>query len=151
QELLGRINLLDEQVAALPVKPEKAEEIQNAEGLRRKRDAAQTDFVRFQADLATKYGVAAGAVYDLARVQAQLREDAALLAWLDLDEQAKPADPKGDHWACLVRHRGAPIWIRLPGTGPSGAWTEEDDRLAVQARRALANRPTDAAGAWKDV
>src|SRR5262249_18262631 len=84
-------------------------------------------------------------------IQAQLGEDAALLAWVDLSDQARRADPKGDHWACLVRHRGAPVWVRLRGTGPDGAWTDEDDRLAVRVRRALAHRPTDAAGPWNDL
>jgi hypothetical protein len=95
--------------------------------------------------------VAAGEVYDLPRIQAQLREDAALLAWVDLDDQTKRADPKGDHWACLVRHRGEPVWVRLQGTGPDGAWTDQDDRLASRVRGALASRPTDAARPWNDL
>src|SRR5262249_57057354 len=104
------------------------------------------EFVRLQADLASRHGGAAGEVYDLPRIQAQLREDAALLAWVDLSDQDERADPKGDHWACLVRHRGDPVWARLPGTGPNGAWTDEDDRLAFRVRRALAGRPTGPAG-----
>jgi len=146
QELLGRLDVLDRQVAALPAgaggKP--------GGELRRQRDTAQAEFVRFQADLAARYGVAAGEVYDLPRIQAQLREDAALLAWVDLDDQARRADPKGDHWACLVRRRGAPVWVRLPGTGPDRAWTDEDDRLTARTRRAFARRPADADGQWKE-
>jgi CHAT domain-containing protein/tetratricopeptide (TPR) repeat protein len=151
QEMLGRLDLLDRQVAALPAGGGADTGGEAAEGLRQQRDAAQTEFVRFQADLAAGYGVAAGEVYDLPRIQAQLREDAALLAWVDLSDQAKRADPKGDHWACLVRHRGAPVWVRLPGTGPDGAWTDEDDRLAARARRAFAKRPADGAGQWNDL
>jgi CHAT domain-containing protein len=142
QELLGRLDRLDRQVAALPA---------GANELRRQRDTAQAEFVRFQADLAARYGVAAGEVYDLPHIQARLREDAALLAWLDLDDQAKRADPKGDHWACLVRHRGAPVWVRLSGSGPDGAWTDEDDRLRFRTRRAFARRPADADGQWKEL
>src|SRR5262249_50665632 len=74
QELLGRLDLLDRQVASLRAGG-------GADELRRRRDAAQTEFVRFQADLAGRYGVAAGEVYDLPRIQSQLREDTALLAW----------------------------------------------------------------------
>jgi CHAT domain-containing protein/tetratricopeptide (TPR) repeat protein len=145
QELIGRLDLLDRQVAVLPAGPGTADE------LRRQRDAAQAEFVRLQADLAARYGVAAGQVYDLPRIQAQLPEDAALLAWVDLSDQARQADQKGDHWACLVRHRGAPVWVRLHGTGPGGAWNDEDDRLAVRVRRALADRPTEASGPWNDL
>src|SRR5262249_56848731 len=117
----------------------------------RQRDAAQADFVRFQADLAARYGVAAGEVYDLARIQAALREDAALLAWVDLADQATRADPKGDHWACLVRHRGAPVWVRLPGTGRGGAWTNDDDWLAARSRDAFAQRPVEPDAPWKEL
>jgi CHAT domain-containing protein/tetratricopeptide (TPR) repeat protein len=151
QELLGRLDLLDRQVAALPAGPGAGAGGPTAGELRRQRDAAQAELARFQADLAARYGVAAGAVYDLPRIQARLREDAALLAWVHLSDQAKRADPKGDHWACVVRHRGAPVWVRLRGSGPDGAWTDEDGELAPRVLRALANRPTDAAGQWQDL
>jgi CHAT domain-containing protein/tetratricopeptide (TPR) repeat protein len=152
QELLGRLDVLDRQVAALLAGGGKDAGSRTVDELRRHREAAQTEFVRFQADLASRYGVAAGQVYDLPRIQAKLPEDAALLAWVDLPDQARWADPKGDHWACLLRHRGVPRWVRLAGTGAQGAWTDEDDRLAARARRAFATRPTDAAaGGWKDL
>ena len=151
QELLGRLDLLDRQVAALPADGGTDAERKAADELRRQRDAAQAEFVRFQADLASRYGVPAGEVYDLAHIQARLREDTALLAWVDLSDQDRRADPKGDHWACLVRHRGAPVWVRLSGTGPDGAWNDEDDRLPARARVAFGNRPADRAGQWNDL
>jgi CHAT domain-containing protein/tetratricopeptide (TPR) repeat protein len=144
QELLGRLDLLDRQVAGAPGGA-------GVDDLRRRRDEAQLELVRFQADLAARYGVAAGEVYPLARAQERLPEGAALLAWLDLSDMAKRTDPQGDHWACLVRRRGAPVWVRLRGTGPDGAWTEGDDRLAVQVRRAFAARPGASKGEWKDL
>jgi CHAT domain-containing protein/tetratricopeptide (TPR) repeat protein len=151
QELLGRLDSLDRQVAALPAGQGTDAERRAAHELRRQRDAAQAEFVRFQTDLASRYGVAVGEVYDLTHIQAQLREDTALVAWLDLSDQDRRVDPKGDHWACLVRHRGAPVWVRLSGTGPDGAWTDEDDRLPGRARLAFGNRPTEGAGQWKDL
>jgi CHAT domain-containing protein/tetratricopeptide (TPR) repeat protein len=146
QELLGRLDFLDRRVAALT-----AGGGADADELRRQRDAAEAEFARFQADLASRYGVKAGEVYELACIQCQLPEDAALLAWVDLPDQDKRADPKGDHWACLVRRQGAPVWVRLPGTGADGAWTDDDDRLAARVRRAFARRPTDGAGQWDDL
>jgi CHAT domain-containing protein/tetratricopeptide (TPR) repeat protein len=147
QELLGRLDLLGRQVAALPA----GGGGKAADELRRQREAAQAEFVRFQADLASRYGVAAGEVFDLPRIQAQLREDAALLAWVDLSDQDRRADLKGDHWACLVRPRGAPVWVRLAGTGLDGTWTDEDDQLAARARRAFASRPAEPNGPWQDL
>jgi CHAT domain-containing protein/tetratricopeptide (TPR) repeat protein len=144
QELVGRLDLLDRQIAG----PAGGA---GADDLRRRRDEAQMQLVRFQADLAARYGVAAGEVYDLARIQERLPDGAALLAWVDLSDQAKRTDPQGDHWACVVRRRGAPVWARLRGTGTGGAWTEDDDRLAVRARRAFAARPGAPKGEWKDL
>jgi CHAT domain-containing protein/tetratricopeptide (TPR) repeat protein len=149
QELLGRLDFLDRQIAALPAGEGADAERKAADELRGQRDAAEAEFVRFQADLASRYGVAAGEVYDLAHVQAQLRADTALLAWVDLSDQDRRADPKGDHWACLVRRRRAPIWVRLSGTGPAGAWTDEDDQLPARVRRACGERPSEGAGQWK--
>jgi CHAT domain-containing protein len=150
QELLGRLDFLDRQVAALSVGGG-ADTAKSVKELRQQRDAAQTEFVRFQADLAERYGVAAGAVYDLSRIQTQLPEDAALIGWVDLSDQDKRTDPKGDHWACLVRRRGTPVWVRLLGTGKDGAWTDEDDQLPIRVRRAFARRPTKGAGSWKEL
>jgi CHAT domain-containing protein/Tfp pilus assembly protein PilF len=150
QELLARLDLCDRQVAALPAdKGTDAEP--KAAALLRQRDAAQADLVSYQADLAKRYGPAAGEVYSLRRIQAQLPEDAALLAWVDLDDLDKRADAKGDHWACLVRRKGAPVWVRLPGTGADGAWTGDDDRLVGRVRRAFAVRPGQADVQWREL
>jgi CHAT domain-containing protein len=115
------------------------------------RAAAQAELARMLADPTAKFGVAGGQVYELSRIQKQLPEDAALVAWVDLGKAPAPANPRGDHWACVVRRQGAPDWIQLPGTGADGAWTDEDDWCIVRARRAFARRPSDASGKWKEL
>lgn len=114
------------------------------------RETAQAELARLLTDPAAKFGVAGGQVYDLARIQEQLADDAALVAWVDLPLGPSWADPRGDHWGCVIRRRGAPHWVRLPGTGTSGAWTQEDDQRNKQAGRAIARRPQDTTGLWKD-
>jgi CHAT domain-containing protein/tetratricopeptide (TPR) repeat protein len=151
RELLDRLEALDRRLTAALAESRADASGLNGDNLRQQRDVAQAEFARFQADRAARYGVTAGEVYDLPRIQSQLRDDAALLGWVDLSDQGRRADPKGDHWACLLRHRGAPVLLRLTGTGPDGAWTEEDDRLAVSSRRAFASRPGDASSRWKDL
>jgi CHAT domain-containing protein len=126
--------------------PERARQLDD---LARRRGAAQVAVSEFEAELARKYGPAAGEVYDLAAVQARLPADAALLAWVDLPARAA-ADPAGDHWACVVRHQGEPTWIKLSGTGPEGAWTTNDTRLARRLAQVLAQPPQGAA-AWPDL
>jgi serine/threonine protein kinase/CHAT domain-containing protein/tetratricopeptide (TPR) repeat protein len=149
QALLEKLDALDRRIAGLRTMGT------DAEADRRKaevdRDTAQAELVRALAAPVAKQGVPAGRVYDLAEIQQQLPEDAALLAWIDLPNCPKWADPKGDHWACLVRRRGEPVWVQLPGTGANRSWTNADEKLASGARSAFAARPNDPTGEWKDV
>lgn len=112
--------------------------------MRRRRDWSASG-----AELAAKYGVAAGKIYDLQRIQQRLPPDAALVAWVDVAGNPKFRDPEGAHWACAVRHRGEPIWIRL--TGANGAWRPEDDGLSTKVRGTLGDRSDIARGSWKDL
>jgi CHAT domain-containing protein/tetratricopeptide (TPR) repeat protein len=139
QALLARLNVLDRRVELLRDAGPEAERKKAGED----RDAAQAELVRFQAELAARYGMSAGRVYEPDRIQKQLPEDAALLGWVDLPAEPKWHDPKGDHWACLVKRQGDPVWVQLTGSGPKGEWTEEDDQLPAKARRAFAARPDD--------
>jgi CHAT domain-containing protein/tetratricopeptide (TPR) repeat protein len=151
QALLGKLNRFDSQIAALLGTTEVTAAVQQkAEEVRKQRDTVQTDFAQLQADLAAKYGVAAGEVYDLARIQVQLRADAALLAWVDIQGQPKSADPSGEHWVCVVRHRGSPVWTKLPGSGSGATWAPADDQLALQAREAFSTLSQESQGQWQE-
>jgi CHAT domain-containing protein len=150
EELLGRLQLLDRQLTALRAGMDRPDARQDqAVRLQDQRAEAQQRLDELEAALARRYGPAAGQVYDLARVQAQLPEDAALLAWVDLEDMRRAADPRGEHWACLLRRRGVPTWVHLAGSGPGGAWTESDSRLAEQVRDAVANQPRDVTADWQ--
>src|SRR5262249_51949030 len=122
QELLATLERLDKLFTGLPSARDGAPERQKQlADLARQYDTAQADYSQLEADLTRKYGVAAGEVYDLARIQAELPADAALLAWLDGKTLPGAADPAGDHWACVVRRAGLPSWVKLTGSGPGGA------------------------------
>jgi tetratricopeptide (TPR) repeat protein len=86
-------------------------------------------------------------VYPLAAIQKQLPADAALVLWIDLRDFPGAADPRGDHWACVVRSSGPPRWVQLDGTGAKGAWTESDRRAAVNLRSRVARGKPD----WSDL
>jgi CHAT domain-containing protein/tetratricopeptide (TPR) repeat protein len=143
RKLSAQIEHFDDQISALLCTPNVAESSQQkaAESVRQ-RNQRQLELSQLRADLTRKYGVAGGEVYDLARVQSQLPEDAALVTWVDYDGQPKGHDPNGEHWTCLVRRTGLPIWVRLTGTGSDKAWTPADDGVASRLRRASATRPT---------
>jgi tetratricopeptide (TPR) repeat protein len=119
------------------------------DGLRRQRLTAQAELGGFEKELVGRYGVAAGDVYRLEHIQAQLPPGAALLAWVDRQGSPQAADPNGEHWACLVRSSGAPVWERLRGSGPQGAWTTDDDHLPNLVRQAFV-RPGGPKDEWKE-
>jgi CHAT domain-containing protein len=71
------------------------------------------------------------------------------LAWVDLPGGPNVKDPNGDHWACLAKATGDPLWVRLRGTGANATWTDADDRLAARVRATVAARhPKED---WKDL
>jgi CHAT domain-containing protein len=150
-ELIGQLQFLDKQIAALIESGDQTDaQRQELEKLKQQRDAGLTAFTQFEAELAKTHGPAAGQVYELAHVQAHLPADAALLSWVDTQGEPKAADANGEHWACVVRQRGEPIWVRLRGSGPHGAWTRDDDALPGQVRELLMAPPSDAAVQWRE-
>src|SRR5262249_14614405 len=85
---LDRLDLLIEQAVA--IKDETAQQKQVREDLLDQRRQAQEELDAFIAHLEKTYGPAAGAVFDIPRIQAALDDDSALLGWID----KPPAGPK---------------------------------------------------------
>jgi CHAT domain-containing protein/tetratricopeptide (TPR) repeat protein len=142
QGLIGKVQLLDKQIAALlQLKEVTAAHRQQREKFQKERDAVLVELTQFEAESARNHGPAAGQVYSLADIQKHIPADAALVGWLDIRGERKAADPNGEHWACIVRQRGAPVWVKLAGTGPKGAWTEDDDDLPGRCRLAVTGPP----------
>lgn len=108
-----------------------------AQKLSREYDQLMAQLHQFQASMQSKYGVTAGQVYGLAKIQASLPPDAALVRWFDIKGQANAKDPDGEHWGVIVRRHGEPVWVKLKGTGPEGAWRARDDDVLTEARRQL--------------
>jgi CHAT domain-containing protein len=152
QELSGKMQLIDKQIAALlHAKEPTSERRQQIEELQKQRDAAVLELTQFAAELAQKHGPVAGQVYELPAIQKQLPADAALVGWIDLKALPKAADPDGEHWACIVRRRGAPLWVKLVGSGHKDAWTEADDQLAGKVRERFIQQAPDATVPWREL
>jgi tetratricopeptide (TPR) repeat protein len=142
QELLGRRQQFDTQITALLARPGKLDAVRAPlQQLSRQRAEVQAQLSRLDAEWSRRE------VLDLPRIQAQLPADAALVAWVDV-AAAQAAGPHGEHWACLVKHRGPPVWVRLPGCGTAGAWTEADDWLPGAVAFALTFRGGPATDDW---
>ena len=71
-------------------------------------------------------------VETLDHIRQALPADAALVAWVDVRLTGRE-----EHWVCLCRQQGLPVWERLPGSGTSGNWTEEDTSLPERLRQAV--------------
>jgi CHAT domain-containing protein len=147
QRLLERRAELEGQVQAL-LRSRSREAPARLAKLAAQRDEAQQRLGELEAELAQTYGPAAGQVFPTERIQKALPADAALLAWLDRPAVPGAKDPRGEHWACLLRARGEPTWLRLPGSGASAAWTEADEALAGRLR-ALLSGPGEA-DSWRE-
>jgi tetratricopeptide (TPR) repeat protein len=75
-------------------------------------------------------------VWPLADIQKELPADTAVVVWLSV---------LGDRWVCVLRRTGDPVWVKLKGTGPKGAWTTEEDGLPARLYQALADLAEPAA------
>ena len=98
------------------------------------RSAAETRLSQLAAALSQRQ------VADLKVVQAALPADGAFVTWVDFS--TKDADVQ-EHWGCVVRTDRPPVWVRLPGAGANGAWTDEDDGLPRRFREAVAKASSD--------
>jgi Tfp pilus assembly protein PilF len=127
--LLGQSQALDERIGRLlAVKAPSQEQDKFLEDLRRQASETRRQVLELEQQFEGKYRALAGQPAALEAVQKALPEGTALVGWIDQDP---------DHWACLLRHSGDPIWVRLPGAGPDGAWTREQDGLAQRLRAEL--------------
>jgi CHAT domain-containing protein/tetratricopeptide (TPR) repeat protein len=147
-DLIRRLNRLENQIGVLAgARAPTGDQRKRFDELKGRRLEVQGRLAQLEAELVQKHQVAAGAVYPLDRIQARLPADAALVGWLDLKGMPRAADPRGDHWACVVRRAGVPRWIRIAGTGPDGAWTGDDERRPERVQPLLGgeDRP-----AWRE-
>ena len=105
-----------------------------------------------QTRLATQYGPLAGEVAPLAKIQASLPADTALIAWVDIRPPGpNSADPDGEHWGVVVRAAGSPAWVKLQGTGKDRHWIQNDDELPGQVRNAVRDQAGPGASDWRSL
>jgi tetratricopeptide (TPR) repeat protein len=95
-------------------------------------------------------GTAPGRWFELDRVQASLPEGAALLGWIDLNPSSWDPDLVNEHWACLVRSRSDPVWVRLSGGRAGEAWSNADIAVLQAIHATLSKPPTGSPESWRD-
>ena len=67
----------------------------------------------------------------LDQIQTHIDEDAALVFWVQY---------LSSRLGCVLRNSGPPQWVKLPGSGADGAWTELDKIQANEAHLALSSQ-----------
>jgi hypothetical protein len=100
---------------------------------------ARAAYSQMQGDLEKQYGAAVGVPVTLAEAQGVLAERMALPDWIDAGHR---------RWACIVRSKGDPQWIEIPGSGPRAAWTA-DEKHATQTMRKLLEKKPREDGIWE--
>ena len=127
--LLGQAQALDERIGKLlALKARSQEQDKLLEDLNRQASELRRQVLELEQQFDSQYGALAGQPATLEAVQKALPEGTALVGWIDQDPY---------HWACLLRHRGDPIWVRLPGSGKDGAWTKEEEERTQRLRAEL--------------
>jgi tetratricopeptide (TPR) repeat protein len=127
QEEAARLRRLDARLLALYGRALTADQRRLRDELTRQRERVLGELSRLAA------AASARQVLPLGQIQAHLPADAALVLWLD-------DDALGEHRACVVRREGPPSWQALPGSGPGGAWTDDDRSLPDRLYRSLTDR-----------
>ncbi len=94
-----------------------AEQKNLREELIRQRRQVISKLTRMAADVSSRQ------VLPLGDIQKHVSDDSALVLWLDIDWL-------GEHYACIVRAKGDPTWVRLLGSEKEGAWTAQARELA---------------------
>ncbi len=95
----------------------------------KKRQNLNVELAELAAELSTQE------VSNFAEIQTAIPHGNAMLLWVDVQTNFGALQ---EHWACVLKASGEPLWVPLPGTGPDGKWTKEDSLLPSQLRRELA-------------
>jgi CHAT domain-containing protein/Tfp pilus assembly protein PilF len=124
--LLGQAQALDERIGRLlAVQARSQEQDKLLDDLNRQASELRRQVLELEQQFETKYRELAGQPATLETVQKTLPEGMALIGWVDQGPY---------HWACLLRHSGDPIWVRIAGSGADGAWTKEEEGRTQRLR-----------------
>ena len=127
--LLGQAQAIDERIGKLlALKALSQEQDKLLDDLKRQGSELRRQVLELEQQFESKYGALAGQPATLEAAQKALPEGTALVGWVDQDP---------DHWACLLRHSGDPIWVRLPGSGKDGDWSKEEEGRTQRLRAEL--------------
>jgi tetratricopeptide (TPR) repeat protein len=128
-DLLGRGQAIDERInRMLAARALTQEQEKTLDDLRQQASEIRRQLLDLERQFEDKYKALASRPATLEKAQKALPEGTALVGWIDR---------KSEHWACLLRHAGEPVWVRLAGSGKEGAWTKEEEGFSRSLRSEL--------------
>jgi CHAT domain-containing protein len=142
EELTGELLRLNQQLSALEsLQSQEAEKRRAA--ILRAQDKARLALRDLQTEVSQKHGALGGEASSLEQIQKQLPEDSALVAWVEFRSEFSPAASGEENWACVVRSRGEPRWVRLR---PFLSIDDKGNEIA----RVLTSFMNNDSDSWKD-
>jgi len=138
--LLLQSQAIDEHIGKLlAFKALSQEQDKLLDDLKRQGSELRRDVLELEQQFESRYGALAGQPAALESVQKTLPDGTALVGWIDQDPY---------HWACLLRHSGDPVWVRLTGFGKDGAWTKEENACNASAPSSIRKPPEATPARW---
>jgi CHAT domain-containing protein len=132
--VLGDLDRLLEIFRKEARKDSTAETQQHVEDARNRLLATEAQWSVFQQEIAAKYPVTEGQAFELARVQAALQSNEAIVGWLDLKQEA--GQSRLPSWGYVLRHQDPVAWRKLSEGSPA-----EGDLHSTQAFRFEISQP----------
>ncbi|MFQ5501339.1 MAG: CHAT domain-containing protein [Phycisphaerae bacterium] len=138
--LHNRMSSIDERISVLSNRVSAESQDSSYAELVRKRDALQAELIAHEKVVSDQSGPASGIIFSQPEIQKALKPNTAILTWVDYKRRSRTGNSYGDHWACVLRHTGDPIWVRLRGNSRAGEWTDEDEKRVDRVASLLARR-----------
>jgi tetratricopeptide (TPR) repeat protein len=138
RELNAKVARVEERIAAAAAAGGGSEALT---ALERERDALLAELAEVVDAAVKRHGAPSGQVFPLARVQAALAPDEALIAWLDRRPRGDAPIAAEAHFGFVLRREGEPACVALLGSGADGAWSQDDEELPRRFRELVARPP----------
>ncbi len=127
--IFGKLRPIESRINILITRPQlKDEEKKELDTLIDNRRRINVELADLAAELSRQE------VSDFATIQRAIPSGHALIAWVDVTSRNKKTD---EHWACVLKSTGEPVWVRLTGSGEMGRWTEDERNLTANLRGLL--------------
>jgi tetratricopeptide (TPR) repeat protein len=111
-DLLGQAQAIDERIGKLVnVRTPTQEQEALLDNLKRQASELRRQMLELEQQFERSYGALAGRPTALELAQKALPPGTTLVGWIDIEP---------DHWACLLRPSGDPVWVALNGSGKDG-------------------------------